>query len=106
MADDNKRNALFSKLFSKDKKQEEPAVEADETTRLDEIMTDEDEKSTPAEQNIPADNEDDDYEAWLAEAMTEEGNTSDEDISDALAELFGEDDNAVTEGIEAFDIED
>ncbi len=104
MADDNKRNALFSKLFSKEKKQEVPAVEADETARLDEIMTDEDEKSTPAEQNVPADNEDDDYEAWLAEAMTEEGNTSDEDISDALAELFGEDDNTGTEGIEAFDI--
>ena len=88
MADDNKRNALFSKLFSKDKKQEEPVAEADETARLDEIMTDEDEKSTPAEQNVPADNEDDDYEAWLAEAMTEESNTSDEDISDALAELL------------------
>jgi hypothetical protein len=104
MADDNKRNALFSKLFSKEKKQEEPAVEADETASLDEIMTDEDEKSTPAEQNVPADNEDDDYEAWLTEAMTEEGDTPDEDISDALAELFGEDDNTGTEGVEAFDI--
>lgn len=103
MADDNKRNALFSKLFSKEKKQETPA-EAEDTARLDEIMAEDGEKSTPAEQNIPANNEDADYEAWLAEAMTAGNDTSDEDISDALAELFGEDDNTETEGIEAFDI--
>ncbi len=103
MADDNKRNALFSKLFSKEKKQEAPA-EAEDTARLDEIMAEDGDNSTPAEQKLPANNEDDDYEAWLSEAMTEENNTSDEDISDALAELFGEDNSSETEGIEAFDI--
>ncbi len=104
MADDNKRNALFSKLFSKEKKKDE-MNEADETAHLDEIMADNGDAAFTSDQFADVDSADDDYADWLAEAMNEGSNTPDEDISDALAELFGEDDaESGAEDAQAFDI--
>jgi len=103
MADDNKRNALFSKLFSKDKKKNDHP-EADDIAALDEMMTEDSARTVNSDGNSGAQTEDD-YSAWLSEAMSEGADTSDEDISDALAELFG-DENAESENEsgQAFDI--
>lgn len=93
MADDNKRNALFSKLFAKDKAKSEPASESGENASLDEIMAYEEEKaeSTP---NVGESAENDSsYEEWFSGALNEDPDGSDEAISDAIAELFGDDDS-------------
>lgn len=86
MADDNKRNALFSKLFSKEKKA--PKKNLDDLADLDEIMAEGYYNVPAAEQNHDT-VEDADYASWLADAMNEENSTED-DISDTIEELFGE----------------
>jgi len=86
MADDNKRNALFSKLFSKEKKA--PKKNPDDLADLDEIMA-EGYYDVPAAKQNNETVEDTDYESWLADAMKEE-NSSEDDISDTIEELFGE----------------
>ncbi len=104
MADDNKRNALFSKLFSKEKKKN-TVTEADEVADLDVLMTDSADESVRPEHYVDVDSEEDDYANWLAETMNDGSNTSDEDISDALAELFGENNTeSAEEEVQAFDI--
>lgn len=87
MADDNKRNALFSKLFAKDKAKSEPASESVDNASLDEIMTYEDEKAKPAPESAETDSS---YEEWFSDALKEDTGESDESISDAIAELFGD----------------
>lgn len=103
MAEDNKRNALFSKLFSKEKKQEAPNT-AEDTLRLDEIMSDEATPSQELANDTPSSDENGEYEAWLAEAMTEGEEASDEELSDTLAELFGAGDTAEEDTQESLDI--
>lgn len=89
MAEDNKRNALFSKLFGKEKT-EARAEENNENALLDELAED---KVTEAE----AESEND-YADWLNDAMAESAEDPDEDITDALAELFGEDVSEAQDG--------
>ncbi len=93
MADDNKRNALFSKIFAKENTKAEIA-ESNENASLDEIMTSEAENTDQAQE--PAD-DGSSYEDWFSDAMTEEEQVSDDDISDAIAELFGEESSPATE---------
>lgn len=83
MADDNKRNALFSKLFSKEKKEQKNSDNS-ETADLDAIMA-----QVSDENNISDASADDDYTAWLQEAMNTDGGEQNEDYSDTIAELFG-----------------
>ena len=83
MADDNKRNALFSKLFSKEKKEQKNSDNS-ETADLDAIMA-----QVSDENNISDASADDDYTAWLKEAMNTDGGEQNEDYSDTIAELFG-----------------
>lgn len=90
MADDNKRNALFSKLFSKDKAKAEPAGDMSENASLDEAMTYEEEKSEPAAEISENTETDPSYEEWFSDALNDDAEESDEDISDAIAELFGD----------------
>ena len=85
MADDNKRNALFSKLFSKEKN-EQKNTESPEISDLDAIMAQDELYTSETENNVPASDEED-YAAWLSEAADEELT---EDYSDAIAELFGD----------------
>jgi hypothetical protein len=88
MAEDSKRNALFSKLFSKEKS-EQKNTESREISDLDEIMAEEenyipegDIEATPAN--------DEDYAAWFSEAAETDDGEAAEDYSDAIAELFGD----------------
>ncbi len=80
MADD-KRNALFNKIFGKKAQTPQPAL-TDEDATLDAIMNYEE-----APEDIK---KADSYEDWLAEALTEDG-ASTEDVSGAIEELFGTD---------------
>ncbi len=80
MADDNKRNALFSKLFGKDK----PAPESEDSSTLDAILNAEEEE-TKAE---PAETSGDEFADWFSESMNE-GADAPADISDTIEELFG-----------------
>jgi hypothetical protein len=91
MADDNKRNALFSKLLSKEKPKTEPEVK-DETASLDELMAFDPEVSETheAEANTPAADEVS-LEEWFADNMDDNSGVADVDITDAIAELFGDD---------------
>ncbi len=91
MADDNKRNALFSKLFAKDKKEQKTA-ESSETADFDALMVQVSEDDTTTEP--PA--TEDDYTAWLTEAMNTDDGESSEDYSDTIAELFGDNNNEST----------
>ena len=92
MADDNKRNALFSKLFSKEKK-ESKITENTEVSDLDAIMAQASDEAVSTDASI----NDDDYAAWLSEAMNTEGNELSEDYSDTIAELFGTETAEVSE---------
>ena len=90
MADDNKRNALFSKLFAKDKPKSEPEAK-NENASLDELMAfDTENTEIPAEENTPI-ADDASLEEWFSGNMDDSGAVADEDITDAIAELFGED---------------
>jgi len=90
MADDNKRNALFSKLFAKDKPKSEPEAKG-ENASLDELMAfDAENTESPAEDNTPI-ADDASLEEWFSGNMDDSGAVADEDITDAIAELFGED---------------
>lgn len=88
MADDNKRNALFSKLFSKEKKESKLAENTD-TAELDAMMA---EESTEKElfESVKYDAGEDDYSSWLKEAVNTVENDEAEDYTDSLAELFGD----------------
>lgn len=86
MADDNKRNALFSKLFAKDKTKSEPEVKG-ENASLDELMAFDTEN--PEADNAPI-ADDASLEEWFSGNMDDSGAVADEDITDAIAELFGE----------------
>lgn len=90
MADDNKRNALFSKLFAKDKAKAEPAPQSGENESLDEIMTYEEEKNEVAPEVSESAENSSSYEEWFSDALNENAEESDEAISDAIAELFGD----------------
>jgi len=90
MADDNKRNALFSKLFAKDKPKSEPEAKG-ENASLDELMAfDAENTESPAEDNTPI-ADDASLEEWFSGNMDDSGAVADEDITDAIAALFGED---------------
>lgn len=90
MAYDNKRNALFSKLFAKDKPKSEPE-DKNENASLDELMAfDAENTESPAEENTPI-ADDASLEEWFSGNMDDSGAVADEDITDAIAELFGED---------------
>lgn len=90
MADDNKRNALFSKLFAKDKPKSE-AKNKDENVSLDELMAFEPDNAEITEtENAPV-ADDTSLEEWFSGNMDDNGAVADEDISEAIAELFGED---------------
>lgn len=100
MADDNKRNALFSKLFAKDKAKSEPASESEDNASLDEIMTYEEEKVESTPESAETDST---YEEWFSDALNEDSDESDEAISDAIAELFGdENSDSEQEDVAAF----
>ena len=86
MAEDSKRNALFSKLFSKEKS-EQKNTESREISDLDEIMAEEENYTPDAESNSAT--ADEEY-AWLSEAAENEEGELPEDYSDAIAELFGD----------------
>ncbi len=89
MADDNKRNALFSKLFAKDKPKTEIEAKG-ENASLDELMAfDNENTEIPAEDNTPI-ADDASLEEWFSGNMDDNGAVADEDITDAIAELFGE----------------
>ncbi len=81
MADD-KRSALFNKMFGKQNQAKQPA-QADENDTLDAIMNYEEE---PTEKPTP---ETDGYEDWFSEAMADESDNSD-DVADSIEELFGD----------------
>ena len=90
MADDNKRNALFSKLFAKDKPKSEPEAKGENAT-LDELMAFDAENTESSEtENTPI-ADDTSLEEWFSGNMDDNGAVADEDITDAIAELFGED---------------
>ena len=90
MADDNKRNALFSKLFAKDKPKSEPEVKGENAT-LDELMAFDAENTESLEtENTPI-ADDTSLEEWFSGNMDDNGAVAEEDITDAIAELFGED---------------
>ena len=90
MADDNKRNALFSKLFAKEKPKSEPEVKG-ENASLDELMAfDTENTGSPAEDTPPI-ADDASLEEWFSGNVDDSGAVADEDITDAIAELFGED---------------
>lgn len=90
MADDNKRNALFSKLFAKDKPKSEPEAKGENAT-LDELMAFDAENTESLEtENTPI-ADDTSLEEWFSGNMDDNGAVADEDITDAIAELFGED---------------
>ena len=90
MADDNKRNALFSKLFAKDKPKSEPEAKGENAT-LDELMVFDAENTESLEtENTPI-ADDTSLEEWFSGNMDDNGAVADEDITDAIAELFGED---------------
>ncbi len=89
MSDDNKRNALFSKLFAKDKPKSETEVK-EENASLDELMAfDTENTESPAEDNTPI-ADDTSLEEWFSGNMDDNSAVADEDITDAIAELFGE----------------
>ncbi len=90
MADDNKRNALFSKLLSKDKPKTEPESKG-ENASLDELMAfDADNAELPEAENTPAPDEAS-LEEWFSGNMDDTGAVAEEDITEAIAELFGDD---------------
>ena len=89
MADDNKRNALFSKLFSKNKANAEPADQSVDNTSLDEAMTYEEETAEEVAEKGESTENESSYEEWFSDALNEDSAESDEDYSDAIAELFG-----------------
>ena len=77
MADDKKKNALFGKLLGK--KSSEAALQTEEQTLPDKEVILNSENDYPPE-----------YADWLTDAAAETSSDPDEDISEALAELFGE----------------
>lgn len=102
MADDNKRNALFSKLFSKEKK-ESKDTENTEVADLDAIMTqvsDEPETNSQPVETVS----DADYAAWFSAAADSDESELSEDYSDAIAELFGDENTESAEADEAIDV--
>ena len=86
MADDNKRNALFSKLFAKEKPKAEPENKG-ENASLDELFAN---AQIPVAENT-ATVDDASLEEWFSGNMDENGAVADEDITEAIAELFGDD---------------
>lgn len=99
MADDNKRNALFSKLFAKEKPKAEPEDKG-ENASLDELMA-----SDPENTEIPeAENseiaDDASLEEWFSDNMDDNGSLPDDDITEAIAELFGDDSAPAEDGEE------
>lgn len=75
MADDKKKNALFGKILGR---KHSTAISAEA-----------EEQESKAEKSIET--SDDDYTPeWLTDSVSEDSQDPDEDISDALAELFGE----------------
>jgi len=90
MADDNKRNALFSKLFAKEKPKAEPE-EKGENASLDELMAfDTESAEIPESQNTEM-ADDASLEEWFSGNMDENVALPDDDITEAIAELFGDD---------------
>ncbi len=89
MADDNKRNALFSKLFAKDKPKSETEAKG-ENASLDELMAFDNENTEIPEADSTPIADDASLEEWLSGNMDDSGAVADEDITDAIAELFGE----------------
>ena len=102
MADDNKRKALFSKLFAKEKK-ETKIADNTEAADLDAIVADTLDESETEFQPSSSKNEDE-YAAWFSEAMTSEGDDIAEDYSDSIAELFGGENGDLNVNDEVIDV--
>ena len=93
MADEKKKNALLGKLLGK--KRSEPV---EEQPSFDESME--------FNSELPQDSEENDYTPeWLADIAAESLQDPDEDISEALAELFGESYTENAESEPGLDIE-
>ena len=90
MADDNKRNALFSKLLSKDKPKKLPEAKGEDAS-LDELMAfNADNAELTEAENTPLTDEAS-LEEWFSGNSDDTGAVADEDITEAIAELFGDD---------------
>lgn len=85
MAEDKKKSTLFVKLFGKDRSNAVPS-EAEEQASHDKLAEMSDEAADKSAEN----DYDAEYADWLTDAIAENPQDPDEDISEALAELFGE----------------
>ena len=90
MADDNKRNALFSKLLAKDKPKAEPESKG-ENAALDELLAFDNDNSEIPEAENTSTADDASLEEWFSGNMDDNSTALDEDITEAIAELFGDD---------------
>ena len=93
MAEDKKKSDLFGKLFGKERAKT-VSSEAEEQASLDKLM----EVSETENENAA------EYAEWLNDAIAEGAADPDEDISEALAELFGENETEASDEAPIFTI--
>ena len=96
MAEDKKRNALFSRLLNKKPSDDKCFESEEEFSDNNDPELNENAENNEAENNSTLE--------WLSDVMTESPEEPEEDISEALAELFGDNKEEAGEETEEFGI--